>query len=97
MVHLFAAADRKQGVAVDEKITGHSLRKGGATSLFLRGVDETLIQALGRWSSDAYKVYAVLNRTVMKDAQTKMMRTQATDLAVGKTRWTGGQWRTKED
>lgn len=42
----------------DEKqFNGHSYRKGGATSLFKAGVAESVIQLLGRWLSDAYKLY----------------------------------------
>lgn len=36
---------------------GHSFRRGGATSLATKGVDDRMIQALGRWSSDCYKLY----------------------------------------
>ena len=36
---------------------GHSLRIGGAVSLKRAGVAEHIIQKLGRWKSDAYKLY----------------------------------------
>lgn len=36
---------------------GHSFRKGGATSLAAAGAPHHLIQALGRWSSDCYRLY----------------------------------------
>lgn len=91
----FGEVDRQQGIHTDEKFCGHSLRKGGATSLSLRGVEDSLIQVLGRWRSDAYKAYTVLNKTVLKEARDKMMRTQESDLAIGKTRWTGGKWQTE--
>lgn len=38
-------------------IAGHSMRTGGATSLATAGVPPGTIQALGRWSSDAWLVY----------------------------------------
>ncbi|OJT12052.1 hypothetical protein TRAPUB_11404 [Trametes pubescens] len=38
-------------------IAGHSMRAGGATSLAAAGVSPTTIQALGRWSSEAWLVY----------------------------------------
>jgi hypothetical protein len=38
-------------------VGGHSLRSGGATALAEDGVPETIIQGLGRWSSDAWKIY----------------------------------------
>ena len=35
----------------------HSLRIGGATSLFACGADPTVIRTMGRWSSDIYRLY----------------------------------------
>ena len=39
------------------EIAGQSLRSGGATSLAEAGADLATIQAVGRWSSDAFKIY----------------------------------------
>lgn len=36
---------------------GHSLRAGGATLLAHKGISFDLIQALGRWSSEAFRIY----------------------------------------
>jgi len=36
---------------------GHSMRAGGATSLAEAGADVSTIQAIGRWSSDAFQIY----------------------------------------
>jgi hypothetical protein len=36
---------------------GHSFRKGGAQSLREANVCDTTIQAMGRWTSDCYKLY----------------------------------------
>lgn len=41
----------------ESQFSGHSYRKGGATSLAEAGVAEWIIQLLGRWASDAYKLY----------------------------------------
>ena len=38
-------------------VAGHSLRSGGATAYALAGMSDDRIQALGRWSSDAFKAY----------------------------------------
>jgi hypothetical protein len=38
-------------------IGGHSLRSGGATALAETGTPPHLIQAAGRWSSDAFQIY----------------------------------------
>jgi len=45
-------------ISLDPKnYSPHSLRSGGATAAHLAGIPDTLIQAQGRWSSDAYKIY----------------------------------------
>lgn len=38
-------------------VGGHSMRSGGATALAIAGVPDNRIQAMGRWSSDAYQQY----------------------------------------
>jgi hypothetical protein len=38
-------------------VAGHSLRSGGATALAEAGVPPHLIQAIGRWASDAFQIY----------------------------------------
>lgn len=38
-------------------MSGISLRKGGALTLALCGVPDRVTQALGRWKSNAYRVY----------------------------------------
>ena len=45
-------------LGIDPKqFSGHSLRRGAAVSAKAAGAGEALIKLLGRWSSDAYKVY----------------------------------------
>jgi hypothetical protein len=39
------------------RFSSHSLRSGGATSLMALGFPPTTVQAVGRWTSDAFKVY----------------------------------------
>ena len=41
----------------DKDIAGQSMRAGGATSLAENGVPPSLIQFMGRWSSDAFFIY----------------------------------------
>ena len=41
----------------DRDVTGQSMRAGGATSLAEHGVPPSLIQLIGRWSSDAFFIY----------------------------------------
>jgi hypothetical protein len=42
-------------------IAGQSLRSGGATNLAINGVPPPLIQAVGRWSSEAFRAYTRKN------------------------------------
>jgi hypothetical protein len=46
-------------------IAGQSMRAGGATSLAEAGVPPNHIQAIGRWSSDTFKIYLRKNPTVV--------------------------------
>jgi hypothetical protein len=43
--------------ALGPEVGGHSLRSGGATALALSGVPDNVIQGMGRWSSDSFKIY----------------------------------------
>ena len=53
MRQLFARAD----IADSASYRGHSFRRGGASWAFNNGVPGELVQAMGDWKSDAYKVY----------------------------------------
>ena len=44
---------------------GHSIRSGGTTSLAEAGVDLSVIQAIGRWSSPAFRIYIRKNPVVI--------------------------------
>ncbi|KAF7761975.1 hypothetical protein Agabi119p4_9967 [Agaricus bisporus var. burnettii] len=41
----------------DARYGGHSLRAGGATLLASKGISFDIIQSLGRWSSEAFRIY----------------------------------------
>jgi hypothetical protein len=49
--------DSKLFSFVDRSFGGHSPRAGGATFYASLGLSETIIMALGRWSSEAWKIY----------------------------------------
>jgi hypothetical protein len=51
---------------------GHSFRKGGATSLATAGVADSVIQMLGRWRSDCYKLYIATALDTLLAASRKM-------------------------
>jgi hypothetical protein len=44
---------------------GHSLHAGGATSLAEAGVPPVTIQAMGRWSSESFKIYICKNPVLL--------------------------------
>jgi hypothetical protein len=45
---------KKHGVP---SITGHSFRIGGTTHLLIAGVNPDVVQAMGRWNSEAFLIY----------------------------------------
>jgi hypothetical protein len=48
---------KKIGQLFGSDYAGHSLRSGGATRLAELGVPDDRIQAMGRWSSEAFRIY----------------------------------------
>jgi hypothetical protein len=52
----------------NDNVAGHSLRSGGATALAKMGVSLDIIQAMGRWSSEAFRSYIRLHPILLHDA-----------------------------
>ena len=48
---------KQAGIKDVNKYSSHSLRRGGATHAFKKGVPELTIKRLGAWASDAFKRY----------------------------------------
>jgi hypothetical protein len=58
---------------VDRSFGGHSARAGGATFYASLGLSESVIMALGRWSSEAWKIYIRENPSVRAALQLAML------------------------
>lgn len=54
--------------------SGHSFRRGAATSARESGLSEDEIQLLGRWKSDSYKLYIVANPAYILNASRRHQR-----------------------
>ena len=62
LVSQLQAALRQAGIE-DSGFNGHSFRIGAATTAAQQGLEDSLIQTLGRWRSDAFKTYIKLPRS----------------------------------
>ena len=59
---------QKAGIANPQLYLGHSFRRGGATSLHLAGLPDTIIKAMGRWRSFAFAAYVDTSVTQLVEA-----------------------------
>ncbi|RDB28181.1 hypothetical protein Hypma_001296 [Hypsizygus marmoreus] len=66
--------DSKFFALLDRQFGGHSARAGGATFYAGLGLSEDIIQALGRWSSAAWKIYIRDNPAVRAALQLAALR-----------------------
>jgi hypothetical protein len=66
----FAASD---GLSAAD-VSTHSCRSGGATALLRAGVDPAVIQVVGRWASDIFKIYTRYTRGIMEGVASVMAR-----------------------
>ena len=57
-----------------KEFSGHSFRRGGATSLAANGVADSTIKTIGRWRSVAYQVYIDTSEDSKRQASMVMAR-----------------------
>ena len=57
-----------------ENVSGHSLRRGGASYAFHCGVPSEVIKAQGDWQSDCYLLYCVIPPSHLLGATQKMFQ-----------------------
>ena len=63
---------RKTGLQASE-FTGHSFRIGAATTAARKGMEDSLIQTLGRWKSAAYLAYIKIPRQELAGVARRLM------------------------
>ena len=56
------------------KVSSHSLRKSGATAMYLRGVEQHVIQRFGRWTTGTFHAYLCENFELQRGLSEKMTR-----------------------
>jgi hypothetical protein len=66
--------EQKFFAVLDRRFGGHSARTGYATFLASLGISETIIQAVGRWSSEAWKIYIRENPAIRVELQLAAIR-----------------------
>ena len=68
LVRYTQALISKAGIADAARYTGHSFRRGGATTLHEAGISDSMIKAMGRWKSFTFATYIVTSIKALIDA-----------------------------
>ena len=71
VTHLHAAL--QQAGIPSSQYSGHSFRIGAATTAARNGMEDSLIQTLGRWKSEAYKIYIRIPRQDLAAASATLL------------------------
>ena len=69
------------------QFASHSLRRGGATAMFLGGAKELTVQLFGRWRSDAYKVYTCIDTRQLSHLSSRMISATEIRHTTDGSRW----------
>jgi hypothetical protein len=69
------------------RYSGHSFRRGGATSLAAAGVQDHIIAKLGRWKSATYQLYVAASPSRLAAAQKEMAQSTCVFGVVGPAEW----------
>ena len=67
----------------DRRFSAHSLRHGGASCLASMGIPMHIIQLMGRWKSDSFKVYTRVNLVRTLEIASRMMMQVPETLSSG--------------
>jgi len=65
---------QEAGRGDQDRVGSHSLRIGGCSTLLANGESPIIVQALGRWSSDIYRIYCRQSKHSMLKAMKRMGR-----------------------
>jgi integrase len=68
---------------IDDNVSSHSFRRGGATALFRSGASEYMVMQAGRWRSTCWRFYIDNDHTFYHNFATKM----ATSAPVAGVHW----------
>ena len=71
--------NNKSKIPEPDRYKGHSFRIGGATSLAKRGVPSHIIQIMGRWRSECYKLYIRFTHKEITDLQYNLANLKITN------------------
>jgi hypothetical protein len=77
---LVRAAARAAGEVELHLFSGKSLRVGGASDLLALGVPAMMIQIMGRWASDIYRIYARVSGHNLLDVSRRMASAEGETL-----------------
>jgi len=73
VVRILKEEAASQGLS-EETVSTHGLRIGGATAMHKAGASTAVIQILGRWASDVFKIYTRYHKNMMVGVAAEMAK-----------------------